>query len=238
MILRKWSHDWFKNHYRENIWGYIEKRFFPVVYKYMNEEQGLVLDAGCGFGNPYLEKLRLDNTVGMDIDPSVKDRNKIHREFIIGDLHYLNTKQRFNSIISVMTWEHLHSPRLVLNTFSNILKDHGILVIIAPQRWHYTAIIARLLPSYVQNICWRIIKHRKCMPYPVYYRLCSKNTLLGEASHQGFSIEYFASVEGPPIWFTKIPPLFVLACFWMSFVNKHKIFENIRGTFLAVLRKT
>ncbi len=237
MILRKWSHHWFKNHYREDIWGYIERRFSPIIYKYMNEEQGLVLDAACGFGNPYLEKLRLDNTVGMDIDPSVKDRNKIHQEFIIGDLHYLNTERRFEGIISVNTWEHLHSPALVLKNFFDILSEQGVLIIIAPERWYYISVIERLLPNALKDIAWRMLKGHDYMPFPAYYRLCSKKTLLEAACFQGFKIEYFSSVEVPPIWFTKVPPLFILACLWMSLVKKYKVLENIRGAFIAVLKK-
>ena len=44
--------------------------------EYMGEIKGPLLDAACGFGNPYLDKLRLNKMIGMDIDPTVKDRNR------------------------------------------------------------------------------------------------------------------------------------------------------------------
>lgn len=237
MNFRMWSRNWFNNYYHEDIYGYIEKRFVPIVRKYMGGIKGVVLDAGCGFGNPYLEELHPNNTVGMDIDPIVKDRSKLHQEFIIGDLHYLNTEQRFEGIISVNTWEHLHSPELVLENFFKVLSDQGVLIIIAPQRWNYISVIERLLPKYLKDIAWRILRGHDHMPCPAYYKLCSKKTLLEAARRQGFNIEYFSSVGGPPLWFDKVPPLFILACIWMSLANKYKIFENIKGAFITVLKK-
>jgi len=238
MNFRMWSRNWFNNYYHEDIYGYIVNRFLPIVCEYMGEIKGPLLDAACGFGNPYLDKLRLNKMVGMDIDPTVKDRNKLHQEFIIGYLHYLNTEQRFEGIISINTWEHLHTPELVLENFFKVLSDQGVLIVIAPQRWNYISVIERLLPKYLKDIAWRIYKDRDHMPYPAYYRLCSKKTLLEAARCQGFNTEYFSSVEGPPLWFAKVPPLFILACLWMSLVNKYKVLENIKGAFIAVSRKT
>ena len=237
MSLRRWSRAWFNSHYREDIYGYVEKRFIPIVREHMGGVKGVVLDAACGFGNPYIETLGLKNTIGTDIDLTVKNRNKLHEEFIIGDLHYLNTKQRFEGIISVSTWEHLHSPKLVLENFFKVLSDKGILIIIAPNRWNYISVIERLLPKYLKDIAWRILKGRDHMPYPAYYRLCSKKTLSEAARHQGFAVEHSSSIEVPPLWFAKVPPLFILACLWMSLVNKYKVLENISGAFIVVLKK-
>lgn len=234
----KWSRNWFNNYYHEDIYGYVFARFIPIVTKYISQSKGTILDAACGFGNQYIKKLGLTNTIGMDIDPLVKDKNQLHKEFIIGDLHELKAKQEFNCIISLNTWEHLHSPQIVMKNFYNALSDNGILVIIAPQRWHHIAIFESLLPSYFKNMAWRILKNHNHMPYNTFYKLCSRKKLISEAVRQGFTVEHFSSIEGPPLWFTKIPPLFITACFWMSLVNKYSIFRNIRGSFIAVLKKT
>jgi SAM-dependent methyltransferase len=200
---------------------------------------GRVLDAACGFGNPYLEKLNINSslTIGLDIDPVVKKKNRLHQKFIIEDLHNFNSELHFDCIISVNTWEHLHSPNLVLKNFFNVLSNKGIIIIISPQRWHYIACLERLLPSNLKDMAWKVFKSHKKMPYRAYYNLCSKRELSIEARRQGFMIEHFSSIEGPPIWFARIPPLFILMCLWMSLVNKFKVFESIRGTFIAVLKK-
>lgn len=239
MNLKKLSRKWFNKFNHEDIYGYIEKRFFPIVYKYISEIKGKVLDAGCGFGNPYLEKLQIDKslTIGIDIDPTVRGRNKLHNNFIIDDLHYFDTEEQFEAIISVNTWEHLHSPDLVLKNFYNCLSDRGIVIVIAPQSWHYINIIGRILPNGLKDFSWRILKNHSHAPYPVHYYLCSKKTFFLEARHQNYKIQHFSSVEGPPLWFAKVPPLFILMSLVMSVINKYKILENIRSTFIAVLEK-
>ena len=86
MSLWKWSRNWFYRHYGEDIYGYIEKRFSPIIKNNIGEESGYILDAACGFRNTFIQDIGLHNTVGMDINPEVKNKNKLHKEFIIGDL--------------------------------------------------------------------------------------------------------------------------------------------------------
>lgn len=239
MDLRRISRTWFNKFYHEDIYGYIENRFFPVVYKYLSQTYGKVLDAACGYGNPYLERMDLDkfSLVGIDIDPSVRSRNKIHNNFIINDLHNFESSEKFEAIISVNTWEHLHSPELVLKNFYNNLTEKGLVIIVAPQRWHYINSIATLLPYNLKNLAWKILKGQKCMPFPVFYRLCSKGSLISTAHRLNYRLLHFSSVEGPPLWFAKIPPLFISLSMLMSVYNNFKIFDNIRSTFIAVLQK-
>lgn len=205
----------------------------------MNGVKGSLLDAACGYGNHYLEKLDLNDfsTVGIDIDPTVKEKNILHKDFIVCDLHYLRTKCKFSCIISTNTLEHLHSPEIVLHNFYNILFEEGVLIIIAPQRWHYVSVIERLLPNRIKDLAWKILKGKEHMPFPAYYKLCTRRSLTSAAVKLGFQVEYFSSSEGAPLWFTRIPPLFILMCFWMSVVNRYKVLERIRGSFIAVLRK-
>ncbi len=231
------SRNYFNKIYHEDIYGYFENRFRPIIFKYIKKVNGIVLDAACGFENKYLKELNYKNTVGVDIDPDVKYKNKLHKNIIIQDLHYLDLTQKFGGIVSVNTWEHLHSPELVLKNFHNILNDDGIIIIIAPQRWHYISLIERSLPKYLKNKAWKVLKGIDCMPYQAYYQLCSKKTLFSVAMRNGFIIEHFSTVEGPPLWFAHIPPLFILMCAWMSFVNRYKIFENLRSAFIVVMRK-
>jgi SAM-dependent methyltransferase len=238
-MSRKWSHRFFEKIFKEKLYGYNEKRLFPIIDRYMKQINGAILDAACGYGNSYIEKSHLIShfVVGMDIDPTVKERNKIHDNFIIGDLHSLQFDQKFDLIISLNTLEHLHTPQLVLKNFYNTLSNNGILIIIAPQRWHYTSIIERILKNSMKNFAWRILKGKDKMPYPAYYNLCSKRTLLAETNRIGFNIKHFSTIESPPLWFAAIPPLFIFTCIWMIIINKFKILEPFRSTFIAILEK-
>jgi SAM-dependent methyltransferase len=239
MVLRNWSRSLFGKLYKEDIYSYRFNRFFPVVKKYLGNSKGKLLDAACGFGNRYLKELQISKSylVGIDIDPDVTKKNDLHDKFIIDDLHSFITEERFNAIISLNTWEHLRSPETVLKKFHHVLHSHGIVIIIAPQRFHYISIIERMLPVSAKHMAWRILKGKKRMPYPAFYNLCSEKSLSLAALRQNFEIEYFDTVEGPPLWFSLIPPLFILMCLNMALFNKNKIFKNVRSTFIAVLRK-
>ena len=157
--------------------------------------------------------------------------------FIIEDLHHFKIETKFKAIISVNTWEHLLSPSIVLKNLYNSLSNEGILVIIGSQRWHYISIIERILPLSIKNLAWRLLKGRSNMPYPTFYYFCSKRILFVEAYRQKYELIHFSSLEGPPIWFAKIPPLFIMAALIMPILNRYHIFEGIRGSFIAVLRK-
>lgn len=231
-ISRYWYNWW----YGHDLYGTEGDPFLPIVKDSLRAHPGPLLDAACGFGNTYLDGTHLEDSVGLDIDPTVVTRNKLHRDFIVADLHSFRADRRFSLILSLYTWEHLHDPETVLRHFRGVLAANGVIVIVAPQRWHWVAILARTFPTRLQNLCWRILKHRDHMPYPVFFRTCTRKSLAETAARTGFTVERFESTEQPPIWLARIPPLFILACGWMSLVNRFRVFAGIRSTFLAVLR--
>jgi SAM-dependent methyltransferase len=197
---RQWSYCYFMEKYGESVWEYLETRFEPIVSKYINGNK-IVLDAACGFNNVFLERLNFKSSesVGVDINDEVRGLNKIHRKFIICDLHYLRSEKKFETIISLYTWEHLQSPAIVLRNFFELLEKGGTAIIIAPQRWYYVSLIERILPSFLKNLAWKIMKQKNKMPYPTYFKLCTKRSLSREAQKVGFTIDFFKSLDGPPI---------------------------------------
>ena len=195
------------------------------------------MDAACGFNNPYLHHTENLNTIGLDIDPQVKIKNKIHKKFIISDIHEINFKDEFDYVISVYTWEHLQNPEIVLSKIYEALKDQGVFIIIAPNRYYYISIIERLLSSRFKNMAWKLLKGRPFMPYPAYYKLCTRRELCRHAEKKGFKLEIYKAIEAPPIWFLRVPPLFMVLCLWMSLLNQFEYFDNIKSTFIAVFKK-
>ena len=53
----------------------------------------------------------------------------------------------------------------------------------------------------------------------------------------GLDIVTFETFDMPPVWFARIPPLFLVFCGWMVIANQFEIFSPLRSTFIAVLRK-
>lgn len=244
-MLKSISRKLYQIVYHTDIYDQPEK-FVSLVQEYLtdNGQDGRILDAACGFNNVYLSRLvssnqiKAEDLLGLDIDNSVISRNCIHRQIIIQDLHQpIQVSFNVRAVICINAWEHLHSPSLVLQNFYDVMDDEGILIIIATQRYYYISIIERILPRYLKDFAWKLLKGKDRMPYPTYFRFCSKSTLKKEAEKRGFQMIEFQSFESAPLWFTRIPPLFLLACLWMSLVNRVSIFENVRGRFIAVFVK-
>lgn len=200
---------------------------------------GVLLDAACGSRNVLLDKELLGvRTVGLDADPAVRDRNTLHDEFLIQDLHDpIQFDERFSAVVSMFTWEHLRDPAVVLENFRSALRDEGLLCIVAPQKWHYVSIIESLLPRPIKNIAWMAIKGQSHMPYPTFYRYCTKKSLLTLTDDHGFDVLHFSTHELAPIWFLRMPPVFIPACTYMRCLNHFQSLQRFRSTFLLVLRK-
>ena len=230
--------------YKKTLWSEPESTFRPIVDKYITEGSAgkTLLDAACGYGNPYLKhlvearRIDVDNLIGMDIDAEALDKNKLHKTIIIQDLHNLLNCANVDHIISLYTWEHLHSPEIVLQNFRQALNPDGTITIIAPQKHFYISIVERWLPGRLKNYAWRLFKSRSQMPYPAYFKLCTESSLRREARKNGLVLLEYEAIDCAPIWFTRIPPLFVLACLWMTLINRFAILKGLRGTFIAVLK--
>ena len=243
-MLKRFSRNFYKYVYSKDIYDEPLKSFFGLVKENLvdcNSEK--ILDAACGFNNEYLAKLIDDGLIetssltGLDIDENVIDANKIHKDIHIQDLHSPMGDNLFDGVISLYTWEHLENPAKVMFNFHRSLKKGGRLIIIAPNRYCYISIVERMLPPILKNLSWKILKGRKHMPYPAFFNLCTKVSLEQEAKRVGFDLKHYKAHDSAPIWFAKIPPLFMLMCLVMSTLNRFEIFEGMRGTFVAVLVK-
>ncbi len=233
-----WSVAYFERRFGCSIHDYIMKAALPVVEGALRKK-GKLLDAACGSGNVFLENLDLTGleTTGVDIDPSVRETNKFHRNIVIDDIHNFKAVRQFDAVLSVFTWEHLRFPEKALANWFDSLEEGGVAVIVASNRWYYVSILDRLMPNFLRNLIWRVLRGRRVMPYPTFYKLCSKKSLTTAAAEAGFRCASYQTFDIPPIWFLRIPPIFVAMCSLMALFNRYEAFSPVRSTFLAVLEK-
>lgn len=233
-----WSDTYFKKHFSCSMTDYILNISLPLVERHLSGRKKL-LDAACGSGNMYLQKIDISKaeTTGLDIDASVRKTNKLHKNIVIQDMHEFKTEPQFDAIFSLFTWEHLHSPEKVLKNFYSSLLDEGVLIIVASNKWYYLSAIDRLLSKHLRNLVWKTLKGRKEMPYPTYYQQCTEKDLRCEAENTGFRCLSYNTFDMPPMWFMGIPPLFVIFTAQMKLFNRYSIFKPLRSTFIAVLEK-
>lgn len=227
----------FRRLYGEDFWEYRVSRFLPVIREALDGAEGVLVDAACGSWNVFLARLTRGETVGIDIDARVRDWNKLHTRFLIQDLHDAIPLENVGAAISVYTWEHLREPDVVLRRFHKILKPGAPLIIVAPQKYYYVSLLTMLLGARLRDWIWRLARGRRAMPFPVYYRLCTRGSLARGAARAGFEVATYRSHDIPSDWFLPLPPVFLLACGWMWLVNRLDFLAPLRSNFIAVLRK-
>lgn len=234
--LRKISFNIYEKIYGHNIWSYSLNQIKPIVNKHLDKNE-LFLDAACGYRNPWILDIKLQNSIGLDIDENAIKYNKSHKSFIIQDLHDNIDLDNVKTILSVYTLEHLKDAKKVLKNFKNILHDDGKIIIIAPLKYHYVSIIERMLPNFLKNLAWRMAKGKSHMPYPCYFELCTRKEIEDYAKEINLTIVKYKTISSPPTWFGFIPPIFLFLCIFNDLINRFTFFENIRSTFVVVLRK-
>ena len=234
--LRKISFKLYKMIYGHNVYSYSIDQIKPIVDKHLNSNE-LFLDGACGYRNPWIADIKLKNSIGLDIDKDAIKHNKSHKSFIIQDLHDEINLKNVKTVLSVYTLEHLKNPKKVLLNFKNILHDDGKIIIIAPLKYHYVSILERILPNFLKNFGWRLAKGKSHMPYPCYFELCTRKEIEDYAKEINLTVVEYKTIAAPPTWFGFMPPIFFLLCIFNDFINRFTFFENIRSTFIIVLRK-
>lgn len=234
---RSASFSLFERLYGEDFWEYRVSRFLPTVRDALDGMEGVLVDAACGSWNVFLARLTRGETIGIDLDGRVRDWNKLHERILIQDVHDAIPLENVGAVISVYTWEHLRAPDIVLGRFHNILKPGAPLIIAAPQKYGYASILTMLLGAGLRDWLWRVMRGRKRMPFPVYYRLCTRASLAPAADAAGFDLVEYESHDIVSDWFLTMPPVFLLGCAWMWLLNRFDVLAPLRSNFVAVLRK-
>ncbi len=243
--LSKMSRGFFRRVYGKDMYAEPALTFMPIVREHLSDEGApkSILDAACGYNNSFLgdliehKNIQRENLTGMDIDPDVVGKNPLHDDIIIQDMHVPLEGREFDAVMSQYTWEHLHDPKQVLQNLSNIVKPGGKVVIVAPQRYDYVSTIERILPPKLKNLAWKLLKGRDVMPYPAFFKLCTEKELRQHGKEAGFELVEYTAYSAAPMWFQKIPPVFIIMCLVMTIFNRVKMFSGLRSTFIAVLQK-
>ena len=216
--------------------------FLPIVRKHLTGKKH-ILDAACGFKNRYLETLVAENSIpldglaGIDIDPIVKDKNRLHHTIYVQDIHNPFPVSGFEAAISLYTWEHLCLPTVALKNFRDALIPGGKLIIIGAQRYCLASTLERMMPKFVKDLIWRVFQGKPAMPYPTFACCCTSGSLTKAARHSKFRMLHYSTMDPPPRWFKKVPPVYFIMCLFSALLNRVPWFRGVRGTFLAVMEK-
>ena len=139
----------------------------------ISQNQGILLDAGCGSGNFSIWKMinKFDNylKIGLDLDPF--DNENLDYT-ICGNLYKIPFRDNImDVIVCEMVAEHLKTPELMISEFHRILKKNGSIVIFTPNRYHPIFFLANLLPQQIVDyVKLRYYKIQERENFDVYYQ--------------------------------------------------------------------
>lgn len=128
-----------------------------------------MLDAGCGDGAPFTRKFSSEATVvGIDL---IRDL-PADLPMTCGDLSRLPfTDESFSIVFSRSVFEHLIEPDKVMNEIHRTLRPGGFCVILTPNRYDYSSVVARFTPQWFH--AWfvgRVYGSHTYDTFPTFYR--------------------------------------------------------------------
>lgn len=157
----------FPYHYLDLVEGFrlIEYNdYIKIVRKLLgNIENKKILDAGCGDGRFCFELLKEKADItGIDYSQRAINFARAFNpqgNFICNDLAKLSSKEKFDSLVSIETIEHIKPTELkkMIKTFHNLLNENGNLIITVPSKnvkvgsKHYQHFFLPDLENYLQD---------------------------------------------------------------------------------------
>src|SRR5207249_3733946 len=116
----------------------------------------------------------VERAIGIDI--CVKKSNLIKMELISADLKNLPIADgSIDLIYSRSVLEHLDRPEAVFAEFARVLRIHGRVICLTPNKWDYGSLIAIATPnSWHATIVKRTEGRDHSDVFPTYYRANTK----------------------------------------------------------------
>lgn len=143
-----------------------------AIFQALEEGNTRALDAGCGWDAPLTRKFSAHaKVVGIDLSRQLPQ----DLPAICGDLGALPfCSEAFSLIFSRSVFEHLLYPANVLAEFHRVLIPGGLCIILTPNRYDYSSVIAKWTPQTFHK--WYVEKLYGAGAYDTFPTLYRANT--------------------------------------------------------------
>jgi SAM-dependent methyltransferase len=236
--LRWRERELVRRFYGPSAVGELERRFLEAIERLVRPADRL-LDAGCGSGRLFAYDLRgrAGLIVGVDTSPDVAHNPNVDAPLRASLTALPFADETFDLIICKHVLEHLEEPESAFRELARVLRPHGQLLILTPNRFHYVPLLASLLPPSVQRL---IASGRSLLPgevHPTVYRANTPRRLRELARQAGLRVAELRLFETPPVYLAFHPLAFALGVAYERLVNRFEALAPLRVNLLAVLRK-
>jgi len=214
------------------------ERFLEAIQEHLRPDVE-VLDAGCGSGRVFQHRLagQVRRVVGVDVTQDVRGNPNLDTA-VRGDLSVLPLRDAsFDLVILSHVVEHLMEPSAAFRELARVLRPGGRLLLLTPNRWHYVAVGARLLPQrlHVAFNRWRGVDERDV--FPTAYRANTAGRLRALLEGAGLEVERLERFETEPEYLAFHPLAYALGVAYERLVNRFESLAGLRVNLLAVARK-
>jgi SAM-dependent methyltransferase len=233
-----WRTQELRSRYYEPSFRGMYDRLLDTILDHVKPDD-VVLDAGCGSGRVFQHRLagRVARVVGVDVTNEPKGNPNID-DAVRGDLRSLPFRaERFSIAIVSHVAEHLTEPEAVFRELAAALAPGGRLFVLTPNRWHYVALGARLLPhrAHVAFNNWRGIDSRDIFPTAYKANTAGRLRMLAEAA--GLEVERLDRFETEPEYLAFHPLTYAAGVGYERAVNRFDLLAGLRVSLLLVARK-
>ena len=135
----------------------------------LSRARATALDAGCGINAPLTRKFGEQiKVVGVDLCQGLPGDLRV----VTGDLGKLPFRNdSFSLIFSRSVFEHLQQPYEVMDEFHRVLQPGGTCIILTPNRYDYSSIVAACTPQWFHDwFVHRVYVSAAYDTFPTAYR--------------------------------------------------------------------
>ena len=212
--------------------------FEDCVRRHLVPDQ-VLLDAGCGYGAPVLQKFRgaARALIGVDLvhfDRELPGIQLINRDLVDTGL----PNASIDVVMSRSVMEHVVDPVRTYAEMSRILRPGGYFIFLTGNLFDYAAIIAKMIPNRFHP---RIVAYTQGRAerdtFPVAYKTNTRRavTRFGDAS--GLRLVSFEYLGQVPAYFYFSGALFLAATGYEKLVRRFRMLHCLKGWILVVLQK-
>lgn len=227
--------DLIDRYYGSQLFG--ERALEMHIREFLRIAGNRMLDAGCGGDAPFTRKFSSEaHVVGIDLCQILPNGLSMVR----GDLSQLPFNDKaFSIVYSRSVFEHLTEPDKVMDEIHRALKPGGFCLILTPNRYDYSSVVAHLTPHWFH--AWfinRVYGSDTYDTFPTFYRANTPSyfrTLIGKK--QGWKIRKLVGLRHYPanLIFSRI--LFRLGVLYDWLIAKLG-WSALQPSLLVVLEKT
>jgi SAM-dependent methyltransferase len=173
-----------------------------------------VVDFGAGRGAAFnnatgVKRKLLDlrqagvTVVGVDVSADVLDNPTLSEAVVIRPGEPLPfADASIDVVFAEWVCEHLEHPTAVLRDIRRVLKPGGWFAFKTPNRWHYSMLVARLVPDRHHEAVLRMAQPNRLAEdiFPKFYRMNSVGACRRVVTDAGMSIRFITTHEPSPAY--------------------------------------